>query len=47
MLIANAHRPKPQRFDFKLSNLYITKEGLVEVFHNKLKAEIPQSVRLG
>jgi hypothetical protein len=34
------HRPEPQGLDFELSNLYITKEDLVEVFCNKFKAEI-------
>jgi hypothetical protein len=33
-------RPKPEEFGFELSNLYITKEDLVEVFCNKFKAEI-------
>ena len=34
------HRPKSEGFGFELSNLYITKEDLVEVFCNKFKAEI-------
>jgi hypothetical protein len=29
-----------EEFGFELSNLYITKEDLVEVFCNKFKAEI-------
>jgi hypothetical protein len=33
-------RPKTEEFGFELSNLYITKEDLVEVFCNKFKAEI-------
>jgi hypothetical protein len=31
-------RPKTEEFGFELSNLYITKEDLVEVFCNKFKA---------
>ena len=34
------HRPESQGLDFELSNLYITKEDLVEVFCNKFKAEV-------
>jgi hypothetical protein len=34
------HRSKPEGFCVELSNLYITKEDLVEVFCNKFKAEI-------
>ena len=34
------HRSKPEGFGVELSNLYITKEDLVEVFRNKFKAEI-------
>jgi hypothetical protein len=34
------HRSKPEGFGVELSNLYITKEDLVEVFCNKFKAEI-------
>ena len=33
-------RHKTEEFGFELSNLYITKEDLVEVFCNKFKAEI-------
>jgi hypothetical protein len=34
------HRPESLGLGFELSNLYITKEDLVEVFCNKFKAEI-------
>jgi hypothetical protein len=34
------YRSKPEGFGVELSNLYITKEDLVEVFCNKFKAEI-------
>jgi hypothetical protein len=34
------HRPESQGLDFELSNLYITKEDLEEVFCNKFKTEI-------
>jgi hypothetical protein len=34
------YRSKPESFGVELSNLYITKEDLVEVFCNKFKAEI-------
>ena len=33
-------RPTTEEFGFELSNLYITKEDLVEVLCNKFKAEI-------
>jgi hypothetical protein len=37
---AGLQRPKTEEFGFELSNLYVTKEDLVEVFCNKFKAEI-------
>ena len=37
---SSLQRPKTEEFGFELSNLYITKEDLVEVFCNKFKAEI-------
>jgi hypothetical protein len=37
------YRSKPEGFGVELSNLYITKEDLVEVFCNEFKAEILKS----